>query len=146
MINKEPNKIALLGAGCSLVSERIAEVAKTWNLLMVSTVTLATPAMKCLDRKKNFPYALEHKRARSTAEALVEFTARTVLVNEVAVCASARLACSMLSVVEDGAKKGELIFSSLVFARRKTTESPESLEQATARWHPGFSPRSRNTS
>jgi len=36
MMNKEPNKIALLGAGCSLVSERIAEVAKTWNLLMVS--------------------------------------------------------------------------------------------------------------
>lgn len=36
MINKEPTKIALLGAGCSLVSERIAEEAKTWNLLMVS--------------------------------------------------------------------------------------------------------------
>ena len=44
MINTEPNKIALLGAGCSLVSERIAEVAKTWNLLMVSRVTLATIA------------------------------------------------------------------------------------------------------
>ena len=35
MINKEPTKIALLGAGCSLVSERIAEEAKTWNLIMV---------------------------------------------------------------------------------------------------------------
>ena len=40
MINKEPNKIALLGAGCSSVSERLAEMAKTWNLLMVSTLTL----------------------------------------------------------------------------------------------------------
>ena len=60
MINKEPNKIGLFGAGCSLVSERLAEVAKTWNLLMVSTLTLVTITMtyserrfkRCLDRRK----------------------------------------------------------------------------------------------
>ena len=36
MINKEPTMIALLGAGCSAVSERIAEDSKTWNLITVS--------------------------------------------------------------------------------------------------------------
>lgn len=36
MINRQPTKIALLGAGCSVVSERIAEEAKTWNLITVS--------------------------------------------------------------------------------------------------------------
>ena len=36
MINKKPTKIALIGAGCSVVSERLAEATKTWNLVMVS--------------------------------------------------------------------------------------------------------------
>ncbi|XP_044180693.1 gamma-aminobutyric acid type B receptor subunit 2-like [Acropora millepora] len=36
LIHKKPTKIALIGAACSEVSERIAEEAKTWNLLMVS--------------------------------------------------------------------------------------------------------------
>lgn len=36
MINKKPTKIALIGAGCSVVSERLVEATKTWNLVMVS--------------------------------------------------------------------------------------------------------------
>ena len=36
MINEQTTKIALIGAGCSVVSERIAKEAKTWNLVMVS--------------------------------------------------------------------------------------------------------------
>jgi len=61
MINKESNKIALLGAGCSLVSERIAEVAKTWNLLMVSRriLTRITMTLKGIEvpltREKKLP-------------------------------------------------------------------------------------------
>lgn len=38
MINEQPTKIALIGAGCSVVSERIAEEAKTWNLITVSNL------------------------------------------------------------------------------------------------------------
>lgn len=43
MINEQATKIALIGAGCSVVSERIAKEAKTWNLVMVSIETGADP-------------------------------------------------------------------------------------------------------
>ncbi|KAL9965837.1 hypothetical protein ACROYT_G029691 [Oculina patagonica] len=51
MLHKEPTKIVLLGAGCSLVSERIAEEAKTWNLLMVSYGSTSPT----LSKKSNYP-------------------------------------------------------------------------------------------
>ena len=53
MINKEPTMIALLGAGCSAVSERIAEDSKTWNLIMVSnSATVMLTAVRVLLRER----------------------------------------------------------------------------------------------
>lgn len=51
MINKEPTMIALLGAGCSAVSERIAEDSKTWNLIMVSYGSTSPT----LSKKQKYP-------------------------------------------------------------------------------------------
>ncbi|XP_068685324.1 gamma-aminobutyric acid type B receptor subunit 2-like isoform X2 [Montipora foliosa] len=51
LIHKEPTKIALLGAGCSAVSERIAEEAKIWNLVMVSYGSTSTTLLK----KEKYP-------------------------------------------------------------------------------------------
>ena len=54
MINKKPTKIALIGAGCSVVSERLAEATKTWNLVMVSIHTAyQTLSQTAADRQNN---------------------------------------------------------------------------------------------
>ncbi|XP_031566705.1 gamma-aminobutyric acid type B receptor subunit 2-like isoform X2 [Actinia tenebrosa] len=52
MIDSQPNKVAVLGPGCSSVSERLVDVSSTWNIIMVTYIKSTFSATQ--NAKRNF--------------------------------------------------------------------------------------------